>query len=213
MSLADLRKLTTDPQAAPIYTDIDESLRFIQSAIERMDSLIKALLDLSRISARTNPTETVALQTLMGKIVESFRYQLDHQQIRIEVGTLPSVRGDALRLTQVFSNLIDNAIKYMGKSSQRAIEIGVRHDNGTPTFFVKDTGPGIPAESQETVFRLFRRLGDAVPGEGLGLTAVRKIVQKHGGRIWVESAAGEGSTFCFTLPASTHTDVDSPQLQ
>jgi signal transduction histidine kinase len=201
LGLSDLRAHTDGaPQVGAIFTDTDESLGFIDTAINRMDGLIQGLLNVSRISTRTNPTDEVSLQKVVEKTIESFRYQLDQSGIRVTVGALPTVRGDALRLTQVFSNLIDNAIKYMGDSATRTIEIGTRDSNGTRAVFVKDTGPGIPAESQEAVFRLFRRLANgAVPGEGLGLTMVRKIVEKHGARIWIESSPGEGSTFYLTL--------------
>ena len=205
LGLSDLRAHTNGaPETNAIYTDTDESLGFIDSAIQRMDGLIQGLLNVSRIATRTNPTDEVSLQLVVEKIIETFRYQLDQSRIQITVGALPTVRGDRLRLTQVFSNLIDNAIKYMGDSASRTIEIGARHDNGTPTLFVKDSGPGIPAMSQDAVFRLFRRLANGVPGEGLGLTMVRKIIEKHGGRIWIVSEPGQGTTFLFTLSPSHH---------
>jgi len=191
------------PEAKAIYADTDESLGFIDSAIQRMDALIQGLLTVSRIATRTNPAEEVCLPRVVERIVESFRYQLDQSNIQVTIGSLPNVRGDTLRLTQVFSNLIDNAIKYMDGNSPRLIEVGARHHDGTPTLFVKDSGPGIPEKSHDAIFRLFRRLANGVPGEGLGLTMVRKIVEKHGGRIWIESTPGQGSTFLFTLPGTT----------
>jgi signal transduction histidine kinase len=201
LGLSELRSYTNDiPEAVGLHADIQESLGFIQSAVSRMDALIGGLLNVSRIATRTSPTDEVQLQRVVQKIVESFRYQLEQHRITINVGRLPSVKGDPVRLNQVFSNLVDNAIKYMGESPRREIEIGMRNGNGVPSvLFVKDTGPGIPVESQETVFRLFRRLANGVPGEGLGLTMVRKIIEKHGGRIWIESSPGQGSAFCFTL--------------
>jgi signal transduction histidine kinase len=207
LGLSDLRQHTNGgPDANAVCTDLGESLGFIQSAIRRMDGLISGLLNVSRIATRTNPTEDVHLQAVVEKIIESFRYQLDQQHIHATIGRLPTVRGDAIRLNQVFSNLIDNAIKYMGHGASRSIEIGTHNSNGMPRFFVKDSGPGIPVESQDTVFRLFRRLATGVPGEGLGLTMVRKIVEKHGGRIWIESAPGHGTTFWFTLPGPAYRD-------
>lgn len=199
--LSDLGAHTSDaPEATAIRTEIQESLRFIQSAVSRMEALIAGLLNVSRIASRTDPTEEVRLQPVVETIIDSFRYQLEQHRIAVNVGHLATVRGDPDRLNQVFSNLVDNAIKYMGESARREIEIGMRNGNGAPpVFFVKDTGPGIPAESQEIVFRLFRRLANGVPGEGLGLTMVRKIIEKHGGRIWIESTPGEGTAFCFTL--------------
>ena len=210
LGLSDLRPHTNGaPEAHAIYADTDESLGFIDSAIQRMDGLIQGLLNVSRIATRTNPTEEVRLQEVVEKIIESFRYQLDQARIDVTLGPLPSVRGDTLRLTQVFSNLIDNAIKYMGNAPRRCIAIGTREGDGPPTLFVRDSGPGIPSDSQPAVFRLFRRLASAVPGEGLGLTMVRKIVEKHGGQIWVESTPGDGCTFCFTLPPTLpHRPVD-----
>jgi signal transduction histidine kinase len=204
LGLTDLRAHTNGaPEAKAICADTDESLGFIDSAIQRMDALIQGLLTVSRIATRTNPTEDVCLPRVVEQIVESFRYQLDQSNIRVTIGPLPTLRGDTLRLTQVFSNLIDNAIKYMGGSALRLIEIGARDHDGTSTLFVRDSGPGIPEKSHEAVFRLFRRLANGVPGEGLGLTMVRKIVEKHGGRIWIESMPGQGSTFLFTLPGTT----------
>jgi len=201
IGLTDLRTQSgSNTETKPIYDDIEESLRFILSAISRMDGLIGALLNVSRVGTRTSPTEEVQLQTMVEKIVESFRYQLDQKKIEVRVGELPTVKGDPVRLNQVFSNLVDNAVKYMGESPRRTIEIGLRNGNGTQTFFVSDTGPGIPEHSRETVFRLFRRLkNNGVAGEGLGLTMVRKIVEKHGGRIWIESVPSQGAAFCFTL--------------
>jgi len=203
LGVSDLRAHSNSVlEAKALHGEIEESLRFIDTATQRMDGLIKGLLSVSRVATRTNLTEAVSLQRVVEQIVESFRYQLDQRGIRVTVGELPTVLGDALRINQVFSNLIDNAIKYIGHATQPAIAIGVRNGDGPPTFFVTDNGPGIPPENHETVFRLFRRLTRDVAGEGLGLTMVRKIVQKHGGRIWIESAPGTGSTFCFTLQAS-----------
>ncbi len=187
------------PEAKAVREDMEESLRFILSAVARMDSLIDALLNISRIGTRTRPTQRVDLGPLVEKIVESFRYQLEAKGIEVRIGWLPQVVGDPVRLNQVFSNLIENAIKYMGESPRRLIEIGTA-DHGA-ALYVRDTGPGIASEHRETIFRLFRRLDSSVPGEGIGLTAVRKIIEKHGGRIWVESEPGAGSTFYFTLGA------------
>jgi len=187
------------PAAAAIRSDIDESLRFISSATQRMDGLVGGLLNVSRIATRTAPIEEVDLLAVVETVVESFRYQLSQRGITAVIGDLPTVRGDAVRLNQVFSNLIDNAIKYMGDGAMREIEVGTHRRGGHPVLFVRDTGPGIPPASHEAVFRLFRRLDSGVPGEGLGLTMVRKIIEKHGGHIWVESTPGQGSTFCFTL--------------
>jgi signal transduction histidine kinase len=102
----------------------------------------------------------------------------------------------------LFSSLIDNGIKYMGDNRERRIHVAVRAEASERRFFVRDTGPGMGKENQEQIFRLFRRLPNAdCSGEGIGLTMARKIVEKHGGRMWVESTPGAGATFWFTLEA------------
>ena len=194
------RELPPTPEARALVTDLDESTRFILTAVARMDGLIGSLLNLSRIATRTNPTDVVPLGAMVDAIVDSFRYQIDQKQITIAIGDLPVVIGDPVRLNQAVSNLVDNAIKYMGDRPLRRIEIGARIDDGTATCFVRDSGPGIPKAKHETVFRLFHRLPNgAVPGEGIGLTMVRKIIEKHGGRVWLEAEPDEGTTFFFTL--------------
>ncbi|MBI4515478.1 MAG: HAMP domain-containing histidine kinase [Deltaproteobacteria bacterium] len=201
LSLDELRRESpASPETRAVSGDIDESIQFILAAVSRMDGLIGSLLNVSRIATRTNPTEAVSLGPMVETIIDTFRYQLDQKQITISVGDLPAVIGDPLRLNQAFSNLVDNAIKYMGERAVRRIEIGAQSADDTCTCFVRDTGPGIPKGKQEAVFRLFHRLPNGgVPGEGIGLTMVRKIVEKHGGRIWLESVPDEGSTFWFTL--------------
>ena len=188
------------PETVAVLSELDESLRFIMSGVSRMESLMGSFLNVSRIATRTYPTEEVDLGRLLEKLAPSFRYQLSEKGIALEVEPLPPVIGDIIRLGQLYSNLIDNAIKYMGDSPERRIHIGVRRTSGQQHFFVQDTGPGIAKEYQEQVFRPFRRLanGDG-RGAGIGLTMANKIVEKHGGRIWVDSEPGAGSTFWFTL--------------
>ncbi|HUI25155.1 MAG TPA: ATP-binding protein [Candidatus Kryptonia bacterium] len=198
------RELPASPEVRALVTDVDESIRFILTAVARMDGLIGSLLNLSRIATRTNPTEVVPLGPMVDKIIDSFRFQIDQKRITIAIDALPVVIGDPVRLNQAVSNLVDNAIKYMGDRPVRRIEIGASSANGTCTCYVRDSGSGIPKAKHETIFRLFHRLGGGnVPGEGIGLTMVRKIIEKHGGRVWVEAMPDEGSTFFFTLRPAT----------
>lgn len=193
------------PEANAALADTEESLQFILTAVARMDALITSLLNVSRIVTRTNPTEQVDLQKLAQKVADSFHYQLAEKGIKIEFDPLPAIAGDSVQLGRLFGNLLDNAIKYMGTSPERRIRIGARSAAGECRFFVQDSGPGIRKEDHEQIFRLFRRLANGngnCPGEGIGLTIVRKIVEKHGGRIWVDSAPGAGSTFWFTLQSA-----------
>jgi signal transduction histidine kinase len=181
--------------------DIGESLDFIVRSVGKMDFLVRGLIELSRIDRRPALTQTLALDGLVADVLDSFRYTIGERGIAVRIDPLPSVIGDAVRINQVFGNLIDNAVKYTKPAGAASIHIGCVRRNGTPQFFVRDNGVGIRAEDQGKIFRLFGRVGGhAVPGDGIGLTAVKRIVEKQGGRIWVESALGEGSTFWFTLP-------------
>jgi signal transduction histidine kinase len=202
------------PEGRATLAEMEESIQFVMASVARMDSLIGSLLNVSRIATRTNPTDAVPLGPMVDKIIDSFRYQLDQKAITIALGHLPVVVGDPGRLSQAISNLVDNAIKYMDDRPLRRIEIGSRSEPGTCICYVRDTGPGIPAAKHDAVFRLFHRLANgSVSGEGIGLTLVRKIIEKHGGRVWLEAAPEHGTTFWFTLrpaapqPGQVMTDV------
>ncbi len=114
---------------------------------------------------------------------------------------MPIVNGDRIRLVQVVQNLIDNAVKFMGGQTNPIIEIGYENaELGIPIFFVRDNGMGIPSEHHGKIFGIFNKLDPDAEGTGIGLSLVKKIIEAHGGRIWVESETGKGSTFYFTLP-------------
>jgi signal transduction histidine kinase len=150
----------------------------------------------------------VDLNATVESVLGSLQYVIKERGIGIEVDWLPTVRGDGVRLNQVFGNLIENAIKYMKPEGEAKIHVGYRTNGVGDLFFVNDTGVGIRDEDQSKVFRLFTRLNpSASSGEGLGLTAVRKIVERNGGRIWVESEIGSGSTFWFTWPQNGGLEV------
>jgi signal transduction histidine kinase len=127
--------------------------------------------------------------------------QLEERGITVTIQpNLPVVFGDRQRLTEVLQNLIDNATKFMGDEPKPKIEIGQQgEEDSKPVFFVKDNGIGISSKYHEQVFGLFNKLNPDVEGTGIGLALVKRIIEIHGGRIWVESEVGKGSTFCFTL--------------
>jgi signal transduction histidine kinase len=121
-----------------------------------------------------------------------------HVDVRVEPG-LPTVNVDRARMVQVLQNLITNSVKFMGEQSSPCVDIGVRKLNGEAVFFVKDNGIGIDPQHQHDIFELFSKLDSQADGHGIGLATVKRIVEVHGGKIWVESELGKGATFFFTL--------------
>jgi len=174
---------------------------YIADAADKMQHLLEDLLELSRIGRMLNPSEEIPLNRLISEAIKSVSGRIAQRNVRIEVAPdLPSVYGDPIRIREVFENLIDNAVKYMDKQSDPSIEIGQRNAGNESIFYVRDNGIGIDARHHETVFDLFRQLNPNKEGTGIGLATVKRIVELHGGRIWVESeGGGKGSTFCLTF--------------
>jgi len=174
----------------------------IQEAVNKMHKLLTELLELSRIGRMMNQPEDVPFNTLVNDAMDIVHGQIEKQNITVRTQpNLPLVRGDRQRLTEVLQNLIDNAAKYMGDQSTPLIEIGQQGEqDGKLVFFVKDNGIGIAPEYYERIFGLFNKLDAKSEGTGVGLALVKRIIEFHGGRIWVESELRKGSTFYFTLP-------------
>lgn len=180
--------------------------RRIEAAANKMETLLSELLELSRIGRLMNPPEEVDFTRLVQEAVETLDTRIQAQGITVRVQPdLPFVYGDRIRIREVLENLMDNAAKYMGDQSDPIIEIGM-HRAATPIFFVKDNGVGIESQYQHKIFGLFEKLDPTMEGTGIGLALVKRIVEVHGGRIWVESEGlGRGSIFCFTIPDSRAT--------
>jgi PAS domain S-box-containing protein len=174
----------------------------IANAVDKMNELLNDLLELSRIGRLINPPQQIDTELLVREAVEIVRGRLEERRVTVHVNPdLPSIYGDKPRLLEVLQNLLDNAAKYMGDQPQRKIEIGQDGEEGRQSiFFVKDNGMGIAPEYHERIFGLFNKLDAQSEGTGVGLALVKRIVEFHGGRIWVESELGKGSTFYFTLP-------------
>lgn len=190
--------------------DLNEEARHFLSRIQfnanRMEKLIRDLLELSRIGRVVNPFEMVDSRQIVLEAQNELIYQIQEQKIELRVAPdLPPVFCDRNRLVQVFSNLIGNAVKYIGQPEKPLIEVGWEPTNNAIQFFVRDNGIGIERQYFEKIFGLFQILnpaeGDEKIGTGVGLTIVKRIVENHGGRIWVESEKGNGATFFFTIPA------------
>lgn len=186
--------------------DIIHRLERIRKNVEVETDLIAELLELSRIKTRRHKMEPVDLDALVREVGELFQEDFEQKGIEFIVeGKLPTLTVERMRLRQVFQNLIDNAVKYMSTGPVRQIRIGHVARGDVVEFHVADTGIGIDAEDQTKVFHIFRRgknCGGTVPGKGVGLSSVKCIVETYGGRIWVESKPGAGSTFRFTLDQS-----------
>ena len=181
---------------------VKSDLLRISRAADKMGDLLDDLLELSRIGRLANPPENVSLEGLAGEAVELLQGRLQGKRVRVDVSSdLPVVYGDRTRLLEVLQNLIDNAVKYMGDEPEPRIEIGSRQDDDETVCFVRDNGMGIDERFHDKVFGLFDQLEPTTEGTGIGLALVKRIIEVHGGRIWIESeGAGCGSTFCFTIP-------------
>jgi len=173
----------------------------IRGAAAKMDTLLHDLLELSRVGRVLNPDSNVPMVAVAQDAGDLLRGPLRDRGARLEIATdLPAVRGDRQRLLEVVQNLVENAIKFMGDQTDPMIRIGVRLDSKNPVFFVSDNGIGIDPKHHQRVFDLFEKLNPRGEGTGVGLALVKRIVEAHGGRVWVESPVeGPGSTFCFTL--------------
>jgi signal transduction histidine kinase/DNA-binding LacI/PurR family transcriptional regulator len=176
-------------------------VRHIRDAVKQMNNLLDDLLELSRIGRVSHSMEAISLYELACEAVDLVAGQIVERGVKVDISPqLPVVFGDRPRLLEVLQNLIDNAVKYMDGQLEPYIEIGVRPLQGASIYYVRDNGMGIEPRYHEKVFGLFERLQAGTPGTGIGLALVKRIIELHGGNIWVESEGkGQGSIFCFTL--------------
>ena len=176
----------------------------IVEATDKMQILLSELLELSRIGRMMNPPEVVPFAEIVQEAIGLARGSIETRGVRIDLASnLPAVTGDRPRLVGVVQNLVDNACKFMGDQPEPRIEIGQTKadEDGHPVFYVRDNGIGIEPQYQERIFELFHKLDAHSPGTGIGLALVKRIVEVHGSRIWVESPGlGKGTSFYFTLP-------------
>jgi|GEM_PF-837312 len=183
---------------------IPKSLKYIQTGAAKMNSLIGGLLHLARLGQVMMRPEQLDMKQMMHTISNTMAYQLQKANAILEVGPMPACYGDTVLINQVFSNLIDNAIKYRDPARPLTIYISGQIEKNQIVYCVSDTGRGIPPESLSKIWELFRRLDPEGPekGEGLGLKLVRRILDRHNGRIWGESVFGQGTRFYISLPSN-----------
>jgi signal transduction histidine kinase len=181
-----------------------QSLEFIDFAIDgalRMEALIKDLLAYSRVDARGENFEPTDTEKSFDSAISNLKVAIDENKAVVSHQPLPTVTADSVQMTLVFQNLIGNALKFHAESPPH-VEVGANRHDGEWVFFVRDDGIGIDPKQFDRIFAIFQRLHTRreYPGTGMGLAICKKIVERHGGKIWVESEPGKGSTFFFTLP-------------
>jgi signal transduction histidine kinase len=166
-----------------------------------MDRLLLETLELSRIGRVVNPPEDVPFGEIVAEALAQTSEKIRSEGFKIFAARdLPVVRVDRLRITGVLINLIENSIKYMELEANPEIEIGQRMDGTDRIFFVRDNGIGIAPSQHDKVFDLFYKVDKKSDGAGAGLAIAKRIIEVHGGRIWIESELGKGCMVCFTLP-------------
>ena len=201
--------LMRDPTGArmPDYT------RYIRTGVNRMNDLIRDLLEYSRIRREeVAPAQPVSFQEVVGEVLWNLQAQISETGASIRAEALPSVLADRSAMVQLLQNLLGNAIKYAGERKPEVHLTARARPNGEWVFEVRDNGIGIDMRHAEEIFGVFKRLHgrEEYDGTGIGLAICKRIVELHGGRIWVESELGRGSTFCFTLPGASQPSAEKP---
>jgi len=201
-------RILEDEFSAELSADAKHYLHRIRLAARQMSELVEDLLRLARFGRQAVKRECLFLNPVIEETITACLQEEAQREIVWNIGTLPEVEVDAGLVRQVFANLIANALKFTRRKKPAAIEIGARVDGREVTLFVKDNGAGFDPRYSDKLFGVFQRLHrqDEFEGTGIGLAIVARIIHKHGGRVWAESAPDQGATFYFTLAEANHTD-------
>jgi PAS domain S-box-containing protein len=184
-----------------IKEDIPESIKYINASSYKIDKLLSALLKLSRLGRANVEYSSVDMDKMIDEIINSFQFQIETEKIRVIKKNLHPCTADKQLINQIFSNLIDNAVKYHDPEKQGYIEISSRVNDGKVIYYITDNGLGIPKDKKNSIFDIFTRLHPYhAEGEGMGLTIIKKGLERMNGKISVESIEGSGSTFIIELP-------------
>ncbi len=223
MGLAELRREVLPepegkaPRDAParvtelLLSELPGALQYITASTDRFDRLIRSLLTLSRTGRQEYAVGRVDLEDVARRTVDSLRHLADERQAEIRIGPIPPVAADPTAASQVMGNLLSNAIKYAHPGRRLEVDVTGRVEEHAVHVRIRDNGLGMPPVASERLFEAFRRFHpEAAPGDGMGLAIVKRIVERHGGRIWAESSEGRGTTFHFTLPAASGERVQAP---
>jgi len=181
--------------------DADDYIDFIIDGAQRMKDLIDDLLAFSRLNTQAREFEPVIMDVALNDVLNNLKTSITYNKAHISYDSLPVVKADPSQINQLLQNLIANAIKFCGEGPPR-IHISAEEQKEQWLFYVKDEGIGIDPQYQEQIFRIFKRLHtrEEYEGTGIGLAICKRIVERHNGKIWVESELGKGSTFYFELP-------------
>jgi light-regulated signal transduction histidine kinase (bacteriophytochrome) len=188
--------------AGQVDEQADKYIRYAVEGAKRMQSLIAGLLEYSRVGRLDEPFGTVDTNAALDQALSNLRSAIEESRARITRGPLPTLTGNAGRIAQVFQNLIGNALKFRRPDRPATVHVSALPGETEWVFTIVDNGIGIDSQYLERIFVIFQRLHTRAeyPGTGIGLSICKKAVERHGGRIWVESRVGEGSRFHFTLP-------------
>jgi PAS domain S-box-containing protein len=201
--VASYTQLIAQRYQGKLDSDADEFIAYAVDGATRMQAIINDLLVLSRVGTRNTAFARVDSKAALDKALANLRLIIGETGANIVCGCLPALYADGSQLTQLFQNLIGNALKFRGDLSP-CVEIDAERQDEEWVFHVRDNGIGIAPEYFERIFLMFQRLHSKreYPGTGIGLTICKKIVERHGGRIWIESEQGKGTTFYFSIPVS-----------
>jgi two-component system, chemotaxis family, sensor kinase Cph1 len=194
---------SSDPDVQRLLqVDISRALRFINAGVNKMDALLSGFLRFSRLGRVALQIQRVDMNKLMQGVIHALKFQADEAKAVIDMSKLPPCAGDPTMIGQVFSNLVDNALKYRAPERPLRIEISGQVDGRQAIYQVNDNGLGIAEEHQPKIFELFHRLDPKkTTGEGLGLTIAQRILERQHGRIWLESTPDQGTRFFVALPS------------
>jgi light-regulated signal transduction histidine kinase (bacteriophytochrome) len=181
-------------------------LQLIDQAAGRMGQMVDEMLKLARLGRQALEVKTTGLSSLVADVVTLMAPETEGRQVEWKIGELPFMECDPILMRQVFQNLISNALKYSRTRSSAVIEIGQTEKEGEKVIFVKDNGVGFDMKYSDKLFGVFQRLhrAEEFEGNGIGLATVKRIIKKHGGRVFVEAERDRGATFYFTLGGGEH---------